>query len=207
MWPALAASLAFGGNAAISAGGGSDGITQQPWAGLDLALFPGQDKGFAAHGRLTSGWGFIDGAPLGALELGATGVIPNDEAILRLGFAARMGALYAEYPVGLTIGALGAEGAPALGLLPGGEMLVEFEWGDEAPFTLRVAAGITSQASALYCGSNGSYDECLGWRPGFLGGVSARGRLKNGLFGEILGGPSLYALVGYGFPINRRSAR
>ena len=207
MWTWLIAALAAAGNAAISAGGGSDGTTQQPWAGLDLALFPGQDYRGALHGRITPGWGLLDRAPLAAAELGGTWAVPNDEAVLRVGLAARLGMLYAEYPVGLALGDPGREGEPALGLLPGGVALVEFEWGEEAPFTLRVSGGLTSQASVVSCGSNRTYVECLGWRTGFLGGFSARGRLRNGLFGEVLAGPSLSALVGYGFPINRRTAR
>ncbi|MBA2319897.1 MAG: hypothetical protein H0V89_01970, partial [Deltaproteobacteria bacterium] len=201
MWSLLAAGLALGGNAAISAGGGFDSPTEQPWVGLDLALFPGHARGVAAHGRLTGGYGFADESPLGIVELGFTGVIPNDEAIVRLGLAARFEGIYTEYGAAVALGALGAEGDPAFGLIPGGMLLLEFEWGEEAPFTVRASGGASS--IAVQCGLE-TNDDCIGWRGGFLGGISARGRLKSGIFLEAAAGPSVSALVGYGFPVGNR---
>jgi hypothetical protein len=206
MWSTLLVSVAFGGNAAVSAGGGFDAATEQPWAGLDLALFPSQDHGFAAFGRVNGGYGFADG-PLGALELGGAFVIPNEEAVVRLGLAGRIAGIYTDYRAPIPVGAAPSDGDPAPGLLPGGMLVVEFEWGDEAPFTLRGAGGVGSTAAAVPCDGLDVFYQCIGWRPGFLGGISARGRLKNGLFLEALGGPSLQALVGYGFPTRRRTER
>lgn len=193
------ATLAHAGTAAIAVGGGYDLVTSQPWTGLDLALHPSQDHGFAAIGRVQSWYGFADRAPLGSLELGGTFVVPHDEAIIRAGLLFRGTVIYTEYPAAVRPFGPGAAGDPALGLLPGGMALVEFEWGTEAPFTLRLAGGTQSQAGATACDPSDVLDQCVSWGGGFIGGLSARYRTKGGLYAEAWAGPSPSLVVGYAF--------
>jgi hypothetical protein len=194
---------AFAGNASVGVIGARDQATDQWWSGLDLALNPSQDHGIAAFGRIQGGYGFTDG-PLGAIEVGATGVVPNEQALIRFGGLVRSGAIYAEYPGAVRPFGVGSKGDPAFGLLPGAELLVEFEWGDVAPFTLRIAGGTGSEAAMEQCEPTDTTYDCVSWSPGILFGISARGRLKNGLYGEAVLGPSPSVALGYGFPIRKR---
>ena len=160
-------------------------------------------KGFAALGRIQGGYGFADQAPIGALEIGGTFVVPNDEAIIRAGLVAKATAIYTEYPAAVRPFGVGLPGDPAVGLLPGAMVIVEFEWGDVQPFTLRLAGGTQSQAGAIQCFSTDVNYECVKWSGGFIGGLEARYRAKNGLFGEAWVGPSPSLVVGFAFPTKR----
>jgi len=197
------AGAALAGTVALTGGGGWDILTAQPWAGVDLALHPSNDRGFAGIGRVQGAWGFADGAPLPALEVGGVVVVPHPEAVIRVGLTAKMTGLYVPYPAPIRLGAPGTSADPGLGLLPSGMALVEFEWGDTQTFTLRAAGGTGSQAGAIACDDADVLDACVAWRGGFTGGISARARLRQGWFGELWAGPSASLTLGYAFPVRR----
>ncbi len=190
---------AHAGAVALAAGGGYDLLTAQPWTGLDVALHPSQDHGFAGIGRIQGWYGFADRAPLGSIELGGVFVVPNPEAVIRAGLLFRGTPIYTEYPASVRPFGAGAPDAPKVGFLPGALALVEFEWGTEAPFTLRLAGGSQPQAGAVACNDGDVLNECVSWAGGFVGGISARYRTKGGLFGEAWAGPSPSLVVGYAF--------
>ncbi len=193
--------VARAGAVGIGVGGGYDLITDQPWTGLDVALHPTQDHGFAGIGRIQGWYGFADRAPLGSLELGGVFVVPNPEAVIRAGLLFRGTAVYTEYPASVRPFGPGQPDAPKVGFLPGGMALVEFEWGTEAPFTLRLAGGTQSQGSA--CSDTAILEDCVKWAGGFIGGISARYRTKGGLYAEAWAGPSPSLVVGYAFGVGK----
>ena len=56
----LFAALAHGTEATLSAAGGLDYLTANPWVGLDVSFHPDQEEGWEAVGKVTPSWGLKD---------------------------------------------------------------------------------------------------------------------------------------------------
>ncbi|HMV66422.1 MAG TPA: hypothetical protein PKA64_06195, partial [Myxococcota bacterium] len=200
---------------ALSAGGGFDFATRQPWLGLNLAFQPDQLRGFAFAGRVQAGWGFGDQRPLGVVQLGFAGVVPAEHTLVRLGVLAHTELYAVDYPLPLQIGGDPEEGTFGhLGFLPGGLLLAELGWtrgGDRGAAAwsigLRLGAGLVPAVED--CETVGAeVDElCFTSRPAILGGISARLRFHEGVYLEALAGPAPMVSLGYAFPAGVRRSR
>jgi hypothetical protein len=181
----------------LSASGGFDGPTAQPWTGLELALHPTHDHGVAPIGRIVPAFGFGDREPMVFSEFGLAVVLPNEEAIVRLGAVVRPVWMYSHAPMPIEFAPPSAERqTPGVNL--GGMALIEFEWGQEAPFTVGFKGGFGSSGSDIVCGpSDVDPAACITWHPGFIGGFMSRARLKNGLSAEVMLGPLTSLSVGF----------
>jgi len=175
----------------LSATAGLDFPTDQPWAGLELAVHPTHQQGVGFAGRLAPGWGFGDGQPLVLVEAGALAVVPNDEAIVRLGLVGRAMLLRAEYslPAGMSAGEL------EWGVVPGAMAVLEFEWVGKTTVTVGGRAGAGSAAYDTYCGDDAD-PSCFTWSPSFIGGFYGRLRLPNRFAAELLLGPTAHVSLG-----------
>jgi hypothetical protein len=198
---ALVLLLATNANAGVGAftaslNGGWDYCTDQPWAGVELALHPTNTKGFAPTARISPAYGFVDPRPMLFTEAGAVVVVPHDEATIRFGLIAR--GISAVSPYRLAAGN-SRVGDNYVGLVPGGMMSIEFEWGTEAPFTIGARGGVGSAASNAFCSEGEDGTECVTWEPAFIGGFYLRARLKVGMAFEVILGPTASASVGWSF--------
>ncbi len=201
MWAILLASLSLAAPVApvLSAAGGYDLTTVQPWAGLDFALHSAQTKGFAPLARATPAWGFGDRMPMVQTEFGFTGVVPQKEATIRLGAAVRPTFLFGRYRMPIRF-ADPTSGKVVSGLQLGGELVIEFEWRPKAPVTFGLRAGAGSTASDYYCDEQSpDYTTCITWNGGFIGGFNFRKRWMNGLSIDAMVGFTSHLAVGYAF--------
>lgn len=192
--PVLLALLttAHAGVLTVSAAGGYDFPTSEPWSGVELALHPTQTQGFAMSARLAPAWGFIEGQPLLFGEVGVHGVLPSEDATIRLGVVARVVGLHAEQgvPVGLESG---------LGVAPAGLASLEFEWGEQTPFTFGVRGGLGAAMYDTQCEDDADRPACLSWSTAFIGGFHARVRTPSGFAAEAQLGPVSQLSIGWAF--------
>jgi hypothetical protein len=190
---------------ALVAAGGFDLRTRQPWAGLDLGFHPDVFRGFSFIGRVRGGWGFIDGRPLGHIEAGFVGVVPAQDVTARVGLVAQTLVYAAPYDLPAQIGGSPEPGSWGnVGFLPGGAAVLELGWrraGERGPaaWSLGVRAGAGLAITGVACPSPNEDDVCVGSASTFVGGVTGRMQLHEGLFVEALLGPTLSAGIGYAF--------
>jgi hypothetical protein len=190
---------------ALVAAGGFDLRTRQPWAGLDVGFHPDVFRGFSFLGRARAGWGFIDGRPMGHLEAGFVGVVPAQDVTARVGLVAQTLVYAAPYDLPAQIGGSPEPGSWGnVGFLPGGAAVLELGWrreGERGPaaWALGVRAGAGLAVTGVACPSPNEDDVCAGSSTTFVGGVTGRMRLHEGLFIEAQLGPTLSAGVGYAF--------
>lgn len=198
LWSTIAP--AWGGTAVLAASAGRDFPTAQYWTGLDLSLHPDGERGWAPMGRVAPGWGFADEFGLLHLEAGVTWVIPREgkQELVRLGaVASALGAAPVDRDLPLEF--TETEQGRHLGIVPGIEALVEFEYPGERPFVFGVRGGIQSVSSNYLCDQPDEVEGCLTWTPGFMGGFYGRGPVLDWLYLEALIGPSPRLTVGYPF--------
>lgn len=196
---------------ALSAAGGFDFTTRQPWLGLDVAFQPDQLRGFAFAGRVQAGWGFGDQRPLGVVQLGFAGVVPAESALVRIGLLAHAELYVVDYPLPVQVGEPVEGTFGNFGMFPGGLLLAELGWhraGKRGPaaWSIGLRLGAAPVAVVEECPFNGtSQDElCYGSRVGILGGITGRLRFHEGVYLEAVGGPSPMLSLGYAFPTGRR---
>jgi hypothetical protein len=196
---------------ALSAAGGFDFTTRQPWLGLDVAFQPDQLRGFAFAGRVQAGWGFGDQRPLGVVQLGFAGVVPAESALVRVGLLAHAELYVVDYPLPVQVGEPVEGTFGNFGMFPGGLLLAELGWhraGTRGPaaWSIGLRLGAAPVAVVEECPFNGtSQDElCYGSRVGILGGITGRLRFHEGVYLEAVGGPSPMLSLGYAFPTGQR---
>lgn len=196
---------------AITAAGGWDYPTQLPVAGLQLVVRHDGQRGFAFVGALDGLWAFLDDRPLVHLEAGFMGVVPSRErATIRVGLVGGASVFTAPYALPFQVGgvpAADAYGNP--GFLPNGALLAELGWRREAErgpaawaLGLRFGAALSSTSAAC---SEVQLD-CSTPQVVFDGGVYGRLKLHEGLFVELLAGPSPRLGLGYAPRLGPRRA-
>lgn len=169
----------------------------QPWIGVEGALWADQVEGWAPVGRALVAVGARGPQPLAVVELGALRVVPAEGGRVRVGAAARLGFGGAEFAFPLPVRAP-SEGKGGLGFYPAGLAMLEFEWGEVAPFSLGVRAGPGSALASNWCVGEPT-PACLTWHLGLVGGIYARKRFEGGLVIEAVGGSTASLLVGRAF--------
>lgn len=194
----------------LSAAGGWDLPSRQPWAGLDLAMRHEGVRGWAFHGGLEAGWGLLASRPHAKVEAGFMGVVPSPR-LLRVGAVAGAQVLVAPGEVPLSLGG-DADGYGEVALLPYGYGQIELGWNrlgatkGAAMWSFGLRLGAAAAPGGVACGPEGT-DVCSGVTAAFLGGITARVRFHEGVFLEGLAGPTARLSVGYAFrPSKRRLA-
>lgn len=181
----------------FSLAGGYDLPTDQPWAGVELAVYPEIGRNINPIGRLTPAWGFGDDDPFLLTEFGILGRVPEDEAVVRLGVILRLMTLLADYRTPFQAGDPAGDGV-SVGFVPGAMLAVEFEFERESPFTIGARGGLGSTVSDALCPlEDPDLTRCLTWHPGFIGGFEARWRAKKGFFAEIIVGTTSSLSIGW----------
>lgn len=190
----------------LAASGGYEFTTQQGIAGLDLAFHHDGDHGFAFEGRVLGGWAFTDARPIGRVEAGFSGVVPNrDNLLVRVGLIAGSVVAVAPYPLSFQVGGVPEDDSYGhVGFMPYGLFLAELGW--RRPLAPK---GWSTWALGLRIGAGpllriGPCDDdpaanCASPQVAFQGGLSARVRLRNGLHVEAMVGPSPQVSLGYAF--------
>lgn len=191
----VAAALAGEPRAAVGVGaiGGLEFQTAQPFAGVDLVVWPTQTLGPAPVGRLVLGVGIDERLPLGFAEVGFTWGIANPEATLRIGAVARpmIAGTHGRMPLPFA-----NTGEAEYGLLVGGAGLAELEWNPRAPLTLGARAGIGPVGAGYGCDVEPvGFDDCRVWVPGFVGGFVLRKRFPGRLALEAQLGTTSFLAV------------
>jgi len=183
--------LASAGTVVTSIAGGAETAVDQPWTGIDVALWPTKENGTEMIGRLQGGWGW-NGGPLVNLQVGVLTRLPEDEAILRGGVVAKLtfDGDKKHFPIDLT------DGDFRYGLLPAVLTHVEFDWGGESPHAVGFQAGWGPRPSNHRCAIETPETECLVWTGGFHGGFFARKQMKSGFAAEIYFGTSNHLTIG-----------
>jgi hypothetical protein len=189
----------------VSAGGGRDFASSQPWVGAEFGVHPDQAKGASFMGRLRAGWAFIDRRPFSELHAGAAVVVPGKTSLLRLGVVGRAWMSFASLDVPLQPKEpQDPDGFGTAAFLLGGYGVIELGWLRlEAPKGVKkAAAGVQLGASTRLVGVECEDDQraqCLIVQPTFTGGFAGRVTFHEGVFLEALLGPTLSATIGYGF--------
>ncbi|MCB9662614.1 MAG: hypothetical protein H6732_00725 [Alphaproteobacteria bacterium] len=197
---------------AIAAAGGWDYPTQLPVAGLQLAVRHDGRRGFAFLGEVQGLWAFLDDRPLVRAEAGFAAVVPTRErALVRVGVVGGASLYTAPYAIPFQVG-----GAPTtddyghLGVLPHGAFVAELGWRRDAArgaeawaFGVRLGAALSTTSAA--CAVVAS--DCAQPQVVFDGGIQARLRLQNGLYVEVLAGPSPRVGLGFAPALPGRRAR
>jgi hypothetical protein len=185
---------------ALSAVGGLDYLTANPWAGLDLALHPSQDDGWESVGRFTPSWGLKDQTPMVFGEIGVVRTIPNEQATIRAGIVGRGVSYFGSYPLPIQPGGIPrAGGRPQWGIVPGAYALLEFEMGTLSPLSVGFHAGLGSAAGDYACTEDSEPTYCLYWDPAFIGGFITRYHHKSGFILDARFGPSARLGLGWSF--------
>lgn len=193
---------------ALSASGGWNLQTRQPWAGLDLAFRHDGTRGARFLGGLRGGWAFFDERPRFDLDAGVMGVLPTEQ-LIRLGAA--VGAQLAITPFDLPLAIGGdVDGYGRVSILPYGYLATEI--GFQRPdakrgahaWSVGIRVGASASAALVACEDDPD-EECLGTGVAFLGGVTARIRFHEGVYLEAMAGPSAFLNIGYAFPVGRRT--
>lgn len=187
---------AYAGAAVLSAAGGFDMPTDQPWSGVEIALHATNTKGFAPIARFAPAYGFGDRGPIAFGELGLLAVLPEDEAVLRAGLAVRPTFLYAQERMPVGFG--DPENGRIFGITPAVYGVIEFEFHPESPWTLGIRGGPASTASDYQCEvDNPDLPTCLTWHVGFGGGFEVRKRWESGLALDAILGTTTQLSVGW----------
>lgn len=187
----LLIATALAGAPVISAAGGYDVPTDQPWTGLDFALQPTKSAGFEPVARVSPGWAFGDRSLVVFGEIGLMVHIPEEEALLRGGIVLRPTLLTGAFRTPMRLG-------PGAGLVPAVFAQVEFEWTPKAPLTLGFRGGPASTVSDYACDQDHlDPATCLTWHAGFGGGLYLRKRFADGLAFEAMVGPTASITLGY----------
>ena len=192
----LASGSALAGAVVVSPAVGRDFATDQFWAGLDLALHADGMQVVAPVARITPRWAMADNRPMLTVAGGVAVPLPHDGAGIRVG--AVLDATLFDAPYRLPWEFRDEEEAH-LGLIPGVELLLEFEFGDTRPFVFGVRGGVRSSQSNYLCQTPDDVEHCMAWYPGFAGGFFGRGAVLEWLYLELLVGPSPFLAVGYPF--------
>jgi len=194
---------------ALSASGGWNLPTRQPWAGLDLAFRHDGMRGARFLGGIRGGWAFFDERPRVDVDAGVMGVLPT-EKLIRLGGA--VGAQLAIAPLDLPLAVGGdVDGYGRFSILPYGYLATELGWQrpdatkGTAAWSIGIRVGASAAAGLVPCDDDPS-EECLGGGVAFLGGITARVRFHEGVYLEAMAGPSAFLNIGYAFPVGRRGA-
>ena len=197
-----------------AAAGGYTFATQQPWTGVDIAVHSYQQRGFGMSGRMVAGVNLFDVRPAVSGELGLNGVVPDKNAIIRLGVAGGGQMTFANYPLPVQApGELTVDGFGLFGFIPYGVITadIDLRWTDRprAPesLTIGLRAGVGSISGVVDCIDEAASAEegravgtlCDRWVPGFIGGFVGRLVLRNGFFLEAEAGPSPRLAIGYAF--------
>lgn len=194
---------------ALSASGGWNLQTRQPWAGLDLAFRHDGTRGARFLGGLRGGWAFFDQRPRFDVDAGVMGVLPTEQ-LIRLGAAVGAQVAIAPWDLPLAVGG-DVDGYGRVAILPYGYLTTELGWQrpdatkGAAAWSIGVRLGASASAALVACGDDGSQD-CLGSGVAFLGGITGRIRFHEGVFIEANAGPSASLSLGYAFPVGRRGA-
>lgn len=175
---------------------GRDFATDQFWAGLDFALHADGMQVVAPVARLTPGWAIADNRPMVTVEGGVAVPIPHDGAGVRIGAVVEATLFNSPYRLPWSFR---DDDEAHLGLIPGAEALLEFEFGEDRPFVFGVRAGVRSSSSNYLCQTPDEVEYCMAWYPGFSGGFFGRGAVLEWLYLELMVGPSPYLAVGYPF--------
>lgn len=178
---------------------GADFSTQQPLVGIDAALHPDLEDSWTPILRGTAVWAFSDDRPMGRLEAGLAMGLPHEGEIVRLG--AVVWTQIVDSPFRLPIGLSETEDR-RLGLIPGAELLVEFEYGERHPFVFGARLGVTAGVSNYLCPTPELTSDCAAWYPALAGGFYGRGQPLDWLYVEAIVGPSPRLTVGV--PFGRR---
>ncbi len=186
---------------AIGATGGYEFATAQPVAGLGFSLHHDGTRGIAPIARAASLAAFSDQRPMFQLEAGFMAVTRSHQGLVRIGLAGGTLIQVADFPTPLQVGTPveGSIGQPAF--LPYGQVLAEV--GGLKPLNTK---GILAWAVGVRLGAGAavgrveceeSEQGCVAVRAGFLGGVYGRVRFHEGVFLEVLAGPTAMISLGY----------
>lgn len=186
---------ALAGEIVLSAAGGRDFPTDQYWTGLQASVHADGQRKWAGTGRLAVGWGFADAYPLAQIEAGVLRALPRDGEIVRVGVIASTNIVATRYRLPLEL----ADADRHVGLVPGLELAVEFEFFDEKPFVVGARGGVQSASSNYLCPTTDDVEDCLAWYPAFTGGFFGRGLVAKWLYVEALVGPSPRVAIGAPF--------
>lgn len=208
----LWASAAQAGGTTVGLGvaGGFEITTRQPVLALDLSFHPDQMAGFSFVGRLQLGAGFYDERPYGLLQAGFAGVVPADDATVRIGVLAHTMIYAADYRLPLQIGGEPEAGTFGhVGFLPGALVLAEVGFrreGERGParWAVGIKAGAAPGVAVIECADPTSEEVCLGQRVRPIGGFTARLLLHEGFFLDATLGPTASLAIGYGWPLPER---
>jgi hypothetical protein len=173
---------------AVAAGltGGYDYPSAQWFAGAEAVVLPRNTRGAQPLGRLIAAYGF-KGLPLLTLEAGALAVVPNPEAVIRVGAVVRPTLTVSD--ARLPVQFADPQAGPAAGLTFGGQLWLEFEWGgnhpdpaDDAPLTVGLKGGITQIPTDYFCDAvEPDFATCRVWEMGGVGSIFVRKTFPNGL--------------------------
>lgn len=186
---------------AVGAAGGYEFASAQPWVGLELAVHHDGTKGFAPIARVSSGYGFADQRPLFKAEAGFLGVTRSRQGLVRIGLLGGTVVQITDLPTPLQVGepVEGSVGQPAF--LPYGQIVAEVG-GQRAT----AQKGVLAWAAGLRLGAGAAVgnvlceeavEGCVAVRAGFIGGIYGRVRFHEGVFLEVLAGPSAGLSIGY----------
>lgn len=201
----------------VGAGGGYDLPTTQPWTGLDIAFHGDQLRGFSFVGRVKGGWGFVEQRPMGQLEAGFSGAIRAPFSLTRIGIVGHARLTPLPYEAPLQIGGTpddGTYGNPVV--LPGGVAFAELGWVRPnaekglAAWSIGFRAGAVARLGLLPCETQivGDPEQvCLRAQADFDGGLTGRLRLHEGVYFDVIAGPSAWLSIGYAFPPKKWKAQ
>ena len=196
---------AHAGVLAISGSGGLDTSIGQPWSGAEIAWHPSRAKGFEPTVRLNAGYAFEAQSPVVFFEGGFTGVIPEDEATVRLGLVGRIVGYGSTYPMPVQPGPAPVPDGPAQwGFVPGIMATLEFEWVKKFAFALGLKGGVGAFLVGEECTEIDLLLSCIEWKPGFIGGIYGRFRLDNGFHADLMVGSTSSLSIGYAFGLKQR---
>jgi len=179
----------------LGAAAGRDFPTDQFWTGVQASIVPDKVTKWGGIGRLAIAWGFADEFPISQIEAGFVGAIPHVGETVRLGVVASAEVVATHYRLPIEF----AVPDRHIGMVPGVEVLVEFEFFDERPFVFGARGGVQSSSSNYMCPTPDDIETCLVWFPAFVGGFYGRGAVTDWLYLEALIGPSPRIAVSYPF--------
>jgi hypothetical protein len=188
----------------VAAAAGRDFGSQQPWAGLDIGFHADQMKGWSFAGRFRAAYAVADQRPAFELNAGFSGVVPAEKSTIRLGAMARGWMYFSDTPVPLQVGTPDGGGFGAPAFLFGGFGTAEIGWarpGKEKglrKWSIGVQVGASTVTRSIECPDDPDA-ECIGSQIAFQGGFTGRMWFYEGVFLELMAGPSLMGGIGYAF--------
>lgn len=200
--PMLFLSSALAGTV-VGAVGTGDVAIGQSILGAEVAVLGEQAKGFRPHFRLLAGYDVFQSLPSGSTELGFTGVVPNDQAVIRAGLFGRVDHLLRRRRIALQFSD-SDEGDARYGLGLAVAAMAELAWDPEAPLTLGGHLGMGHWSGVrpeCIVGEDGPVEgfpeRCVAWPVSVVGGIYLRKSLKNGLTFRVQAGTTFEVGVGY----------